>query len=551
MSHTPTSITKAHSTSSSKSAATPLLPTTTTSTPIPTPSLVIPPQCEECYGVNNTSGMTCFKNTQCVPLQYLCENSSSSSSTSGSNTCTDIDGDQDPDDPILCQDQLCAPVNFLPIPSPGIGKMIRSSSSSDDCLLGSYYSLFGTTPKYTQSCVEPYTSSNVDCEAWEYLAQSSCFLSTCGPGMDCQPPFVCQKLDSSELYGICTNPNGTTSGWGGSYPNAADDGGAATRYSSREYLIQGLLIGICCLALGVGLGVGFWHYKRKRFTARWTRSSDEQGSSSSNNYSHGIRSTGIHTRDRGAQADKGSHWLSTLLSCGNNSRRRDSNARAQTRGFGISRAAINPDRDFLSQQHTIGREPHRDSLAESDRGDEGSIMSRGHRQRWSGPLFAGRWRWGTGSDGQMISRAMTPGGMTIFPEMEPPPMYHNGPDLPTYGDSTEAIVLNTMQNMPSSQQQQQQQPTGPHSVGSISSPDDYASITGDALPEMPPLALVSSSLSSPETRISGLIRDMATPHFASSPLPSNLDSSSRRLSLSPTSESETIPQKTEKAELHP
>ncbi|KAF9190120.1 hypothetical protein BGZ51_008909 [Haplosporangium sp. Z 767] len=337
--------------------------------------------------------MICYKNTQCVPAHLFCN--------STTDPCTDIDGEQDSDSPILCQDQLCVSADFLPLPSPGYGKVDRSS----DCLPGSYYSLFGTTPKYTQSCIEPYFSAPTKCKPWEYLAQSSCFLSTCGPGLDCQPPYICNKLQSNDLYGICSGSSGTSGGMGDA---DTADGGSTGRYSSKEYLVQGLLIGICCLALGVGLGVGFWHYRKQKFNTQWTQSERDPSFTSSRTA-------------RESQPSKGSTLLSTLTCCSRRGRRRSD---------------VPPADTFSSGEN-------RDSFVESE-GYEGSLAS--DRWRRSNIFFSGRWRWGNSSN-QMMARTMTPGGMTLIPEIEPPPLYQNGPDLPAYGDSADGIAMSIIDPM--------------------------------------------------------------------------------------------------------
>ncbi|KAG0364297.1 hypothetical protein BGZ54_007663 [Gamsiella multidivaricata] len=76
------------------------------------------------------------------------------------------------------------------------------------------------------------------------------------------------------------------------------------------------------------------------------------------------------------------------------------------------------------------------------------------------------------------------GGMTIFPEMEPPPMYHNGPDLPTYGDNIEEIALHRV-HMDLDHHHDQRQ--AGQVQGAVMDNDM------DNLPmEMPPLSLVES-----------------------------------------------------------
>ncbi|KAF9903313.1 hypothetical protein BX616_001666, partial [Lobosporangium transversale] len=433
--------------------------------PSSTPTLIIPLQCQDCMGPNNTNinNMTCYKNTQCIPLQYLCDNNSFQ------NACTDIVDTQDPNDdqdydngPILCQDQLCVAANFLPLPSPGSGKMSRSSSS--DCLIGNYYSLFGSIPKYTQSCVEASnnyyyysnknptaTSSSGDgCQAWEYFVQGSCFLSTCGPGLDCRPPFVCQRTGLDQLYGICVDGSGGRSGDGGG-SGSSPAGGATTKYSAQEYLVQGLLIGICCLALGIGLGVGFWHYKRKRFTSRWMGSHSEQTGTART--LHGYTTTRARSRtqacDSSASAstsaatatafasasvgDRAKSWISSLL--------------GHCRGKRPLQETANSTRiDPLSlSSSAVVAMDNRDSIAESiiTQSSDIFVNNNSRNNRW-------RWRWGVPSlnnnsnTGFMFTRVFGPGGATLYPEMEPPPMYQNGPDLPSYHDSNEGIAMNTI-----------------------------------------------------------------------------------------------------------
>ncbi|KAF9197538.1 hypothetical protein BGZ49_001982 [Haplosporangium sp. Z 27] len=329
--------------------------------------------------------MTCYKNTQCVPLTYLCDNTD--------NPCTDNDGDQDSDNPIPCVDQLCQPLNFLPLPSPGIGKMTGSSRS--DCASGSFYSLFGTVPKYTLSCVEPYQSAPVECQAWEYASQSSCFLSTCGTGLDCDPPFFCKTIDPQGLYGICTNPN-DTSGNVGNINQAGD--GVDNQHLVNHYLIEGLLIGIFCLALGMGIGAGLWHYKRKRINSSWIRPES-------------IRSLRAHS-------NRGPTWISRLLPFGT-SGSPNSNDTAMNRA---------PTRDS------------RDSILDSESTD-GSFINIGR----SSNIVSGRWRWVQGNG--RTTRVIGPGGFTVFSEMEAPPLYNNGPDLPKYDDCAEEIVLAPVHDM--------------------------------------------------------------------------------------------------------
>ncbi|KAG0054495.1 hypothetical protein BGZ83_011089 [Gryganskiella cystojenkinii] len=345
--------------------------------------------------------MTCYQNTQCIPTSLLC---------SPTSPCTDDDGDQDPDDPILCQDQLCVGVNFLPLPSPGFGKLDRSAS---DCWPGQYYSLFGETPKYTQSCVRSYVSVPTSCQPWEYLAQSSCFLSTCKDHTYCETPFFCVKKNSGDAYGICSN-NGTQSGVGDGSSNGSG-GGSAAKYSAQQYLVQGLLIGICCLALGVGLGVGFWHYRNKRRRIRrWTDTTDL--TAEEDDRTPGASSVRQHRSS--SPAAKGSDSiLLRLLLCG------------RTR----ERAAAEPAVDNLAAYHENNTNNVNNNPVSDPESREGSLVI----ERRSSLLPPSRWRWAAGGGGGLRN-------MSVVPEFEPPPMYHNGPALPTYGDSTEDIALTSV-----------------------------------------------------------------------------------------------------------
>lgn len=384
----PTSFTKPNPTKS-----------TTLLTPTPTPAPIIPEQCQECYnGPNNTltPGMTCFKGTQCVPLQYLCDAVSSP-------TCSSNNSDDDDDDnsssgsgsgsgsgsvPILCENQLCNPQNFPPLPYEGSGRIDRSF-----CLEGSFYSLYNpsgssSTPKYTASCVEESMflatdgsgGSDDDCRGpWEYFAIGTCFLKTCGPGMGCVMPFICQPFNSTvpgvagggaeQGYGICVDPDGSSSSGGG---RRGINGGSATpKYSSSEYLLQGLLIGLCTLALGVGLGVGFWRYKRKK-QFRSDINEPHQQHRTRRTSSHGVHSrshsrSSRNSRSRGdGQADMDAEALPPpppLLPI-NNSRMSSSDASTKKKSptwhsflcgpcFGYRRRRQGPDPHTGSQR--IGR----------------------------------------------------------------------------------------------------------------------------------------------------------------------------------------------------
>ncbi|KAF9987002.1 hypothetical protein BGZ75_001187 [Mortierella antarctica] len=388
----------------------------------PTPTIPIPPQCQQCHGPNSTfPAMVCYKNTQCVPQTYLCDTIS--------NPCTDSDGEPDSDDPILCNnDQLCVPQNYLPYPSPGFGKV----QQTDSCLSGSYYSLYGSTKKYTKSCIEPFVDRPPDCEPWEYAAQSSCYLSTCGePDLNCEPPFVCQKAHSNDPYGLCSNPNDPSGNSGGA-AGTSDGGSTTDRYSSRDYLIQGLLIGACSLAIGVGLGVGFWHYRqKKRSRTQWAPSSSSSSSppppATASSLAPGAAAATAAAAAGDSSTSKHPSWLSTVLLCGRNKTRQRS-------------ATVSMD----SNHNVPSSGQHRDSLVDSE-SLEGSLFGdQRRRERSNNMLFSGRWRWGertTSAHHHALSRnlVMMMSMGPPDPEMDPPPVYHIGPKLPAYTDRTEDI----------------------------------------------------------------------------------------------------------------
>ncbi|KAF9434688.1 hypothetical protein BGZ76_007615 [Entomortierella beljakovae] len=352
--------------------------------------------------------MTCYKNTQCVPTKYLCDIDSS---------CTDSDGDQDPDNPIYCQNQLCAPKDFLPFPSPGFGKMNNSVS---DCQEGNYYSLFGSTPKYTRTCVEPYQDTPVHCQSWEYAYQSSCFFSTCGPGLDCVRPFECVRLNDMDLHGVCINPNGKSGSQGGIYSQRP-----------KSSLVQGIIIGICSLILGIGLGVGYWHYKRRR-SQRDHIDSDQPTLTNSS---------------------KGSSWFSRFFSF-RKSKSRNTTSRTM---------------DRTSTQDS------RDSIIDSE-STNGSFVNMGR----STNVISGRWRWPQGTGRFNFNRSVAPNGLGIYPEIEPPPMYHVEPDLPSYVNTIEEIDMTNVHHVATNSDQQHQSPenrrASNNSVGTIRNFDNGESL---------------------------------------------------------------------------
>ncbi|KAI8606366.1 hypothetical protein EDD21DRAFT_361174 [Dissophora ornata] len=299
-------------------------------------------------------------------------------------------------DPIACQDQLCYAKDFLPLPLPGSGKVNRNSSSN--CMNGTFFSLYGTpvasggVVRYTQSCVGQFsTGQTASCSSWEYQAQSSCFLSTCGPGMGCQQPFECRKSSTSsaaQLYGICMSPNSTE--------DPGDDG---DQDSAKDRLIVGLLIGLCGLVLSAGIGTGFWHFRKRRLRQ--------------------LRLQNGEREDDRVWNEKMS-LLSALKVCcdscfffGGGSRRRRSDGAATARGTRHVRVV---------------------SLAESDSPE--NPLETDHR---SNLIFARRWRWGHGQHAG-AGAGVTEGGVAVLPELEPPPLYHQGPELPSYQDRNTILL---------------------------------------------------------------------------------------------------------------
>ncbi|KAK3817895.1 MAG: hypothetical protein JOS17DRAFT_794532 [Linnemannia elongata] len=478
--------------------------TSSTLLPSPTPTLIIPEQCQGCYGPNNTSGMTCFRNTQCVPVQYLCDSLSSLTCPSSSSSGGDGGGDGDSDNgsdggsanvPILCQNQLCNPQNYPPLPDQYSGRINRA----EYCLDGSFYSLYSgssssrsSTPMYTASCVEEFMlsatessgGSDDDCKGpWEYFAIGYCFLKTCGPDMDCVPPFTCQLFNSTvpgvstnasggadQGYGICVDPNGSSSSSDGK-KGGINGGSAAPKYSAREYLLQGLLIGLCTLALGVGLGVGFWRYKRKKQFesdhlephqqhrrrtsssshghADHTHSRSHSRSSRSRDYQHrdgqeeldaesmppppplqSLNNSGTLSSSNSSTKKRPPAWYSFLL-CGPCSGRRQS-SHTTSRRVGGSRtmhsssslnrlSTLELDHHSHHQHNRTGR-GRRDSRAgeitetETDSQDDSSIHYHHPHRRNSQP----RWRWGHPNNTNTFDGDSNPMMMIMLPRHPPP-----------------------------------------------------------------------------------------------------------------------------------
>ncbi|KAI7821029.1 hypothetical protein BC939DRAFT_456318 [Gamsiella multidivaricata] len=358
----------------------------------------LPRRCKNCPP-NNTLGQICYKNTQCVPLALLCNTTTSPTTniTTGTNPCVDATGPVPlhADNSITCRDQLCFANTFLPLPAPGSGKVNRNSSAN--CLKGSYFSLYGSLltgeKRYTQSCVGQFpTGQIVTCNPWEYQAQGSCFLRTCGPGMDCEPPFLCRRPSSSiELYGLCMSPNSTADPTG-------DDSGDQDSPSVKDHLLIGLLVGICSLVLGIGIGTGCWNLRKRRLKQ--------------------LRLMNGELDNNTTMMNGKTFFLTTLGQC------YDAcccfgSARRQTRGQRADAGAL-----------TIGeaRDIRVISVAESE-SHESSLVA----NHQTNLIFARRWRWGQGGQhGAGIWRGTTAGGVAAVPELEPPPLYHQGLGLPSY-----------------------------------------------------------------------------------------------------------------------
>jgi len=65
-------------------------------------------------------------------------------------------------------------------------------------------------------------------------------------------------------------------------------------------------------------------------------------------------------------------------------------------------------------------------------------------------IFARRWRWGGGVAGQPTSGGQEEGGgpimNAVMPEIEPPPSYHHGGDLPVYRDRNTVLMLPVLES---------------------------------------------------------------------------------------------------------
>lgn len=395
-------------------------------TPAPTFPPVVAKRCKDC--LSPASGSTCYQNTQCIPMVLLCNNAT--------NPCVDGQGIPPSSSPVNCHtNQLCYADSYLPLPG-SVDSMDQNvqRSSSSNCLSGSYFSLFGYTPatssqdvvRYTESCAGVGNSQNAltsppICQAWEYQVENACFLKTCNDGlaMKCEAPFVCKKLLSANGYGLCWNPNSTV-------PDPSNDGNGYQDPAEerKERLIQGLLIGICSLIFIVGVSLGLWHYRKKR-AKRLVAMRDGLDP-------NGGRRHHAYAERRSTDMDEGL-WQ-RLIRCG---RRRktvsDSNAQQDDNG---THHGLQPSSTRESREMRVV------SLTESE-GNESSLLVGSDHNR-SHMVFARRWRWGGGVAGQSSPGGHDGGGgltMTaVMPEIEPPPLYHHGGDLPVYRDRNTVLM---------------------------------------------------------------------------------------------------------------
>ena len=400
--------------------------------PISTFPPLVAKRCKDC--LSTASGSTCYQYTQCVPLVLLCNNST--------NTCVDGEGVPPSSSPMNCQaNQLCYADSYLPLPD-SVDSMDQNvqRNSSSNCLPGSYFSLFGYTPatssqsvvRYTESCagvgnIQIAYSSPPTCQAWEYQVENACFLKTCNDGlaMKCEAPFECKKLSNANGYGLCWNPNSTV-------PDPSNDGNDQDPAEGRkERLIQGLLIGICSLILIVGVGLGLWHYRKKRAKrmAAIRDGLDPNGGRRHHAYTGGGGSTDM----------KEGLWQ-RLMRCGPR-RKTPSDPDAQQDDDGTHHG-LQPSSTRESREMRVV------SLTESE-GNESSLLV-GSDQNRSHMIFARRWRWGGGVAGQPTSGGQEEGGgpimNAVMPEIEPPPSYHHGGDLPVYRDRNTVLMLPVLES---------------------------------------------------------------------------------------------------------
>ncbi|KAH7044393.1 hypothetical protein BKA57DRAFT_469548 [Linnemannia elongata] len=314
-------------TTTTTSTSQPHPPTPTLQQPPPQPPL--PKSCRTCLQ-NNTLGLTCYKNTLCIPLSLLC-----TTALPSSNPCPDLPfvqlpgagGTTNPTTPepgsVLCNPDtnLCQDPTFLPLPAPGVGNIRRDTSSSSSCLKGAFYSLYPSSStgvggagssgsgseavqqKYIQSCIvstpPPSNSNNNNnnnaggqppCQAWEYQVGNSCLLRLCGgppssQELSCVLPYTCRKPTpsptspdtSTSFYGVCSNS--TRQNPDDVDPSASPSNTPTTPPSSRskkDLLLFNLLIALCSLVGLTALSI-LLHHLRKRHLQRqgrylpWTR----------------------------------------------------------------------------------------------------------------------------------------------------------------------------------------------------------------------------------------------------------------------------------------
>ncbi|GJJ67983.1 hypothetical protein EMPS_00329 [Entomortierella parvispora] len=387
---------------------------------------VVTKRCKDC--LSPASGQTCYQNTQCIPLTLLCNNST--------NPCVDGDGTPPSSNPVNCAaNQLCYASTYLPLPN-SIDSMDQNvqRNSSSNCLAGSYFSLFGyistttnqSVVRYTESCagvgnIQNEYSSPPTCQAWEYQVENACFLKTCNEAlaMQCEAPFECKKQASANGYGLCWNPNSTV-------PDPSDDGNGYQ--DPKEKLIQGLLIGICSLILIVGVGLGLWHYRKKR-SKRMAALRD--GLDPNSGRRHHAYMGG------GSTGTKEGLWQ-RLTSCGRR-RKSPSDPDGQQDDDGVHHG-LQPTSTRESREMRVV------SLTESE-GNESSLLV-GNDHNRSHLIFARRWRWGGGAAGQTTPGGQE-GGPAVMPEIEPPPMYHDGGDLPVYRDRNSILMPPVSEPLPS------------------------------------------------------------------------------------------------------
>lgn len=397
-----------------------VLRTTTTAKPTSqaAPVPLLSAHCKSCPP-NNAQGLTCYKNTQCVPIALLCSaptgNTTTGNQTVGPYPCMDTTGLPPTYDPIDCKDQLCYPENYLPLPAPGSGRI--DSNSLDNCLKGNYFSLYGPSSgevRYTRSCIGQFPARNtVTCQAWEYRGQNSCFLKTCGTGMDCEPPFVCRIKNTTSSptaqFGLCLNPKS---------PVDPDDDGDVDTTPSRDKLIIGILVGVCALVVIAGVAAAFWHYRKLRLKQLNQDNDYVFQDKTMLLYACCIGTDRLITRRRGTAED---------------------------------------DRST--------REPRVVSIAEPENPEDASSTT---EPPTNTSIFARRWRSQARLDAS--TTGMTPEGIAVVPEMEPPPVYHQELELPSYG--TDAIPLEPINTTNTRSSESMSPPTSTSATGA-SAPDNH------------------------------------------------------------------------------